>query len=386
MCEDFLSVLDKINRLYKNQSGMTLIDLAVALIVIGLLATPALQQYSDWKARKASEDTATHFNAIRQAIDVYYFQNGDYPCPASPGLGPNDANYGEEDCVGTSIGGGILQGTIPFSELKVPTDKTLDGWKNKITYTVTQNLTNGPATFDTTDAGGNLIVNGIRLDNTGQCDLATGMTPLAFRLIPGAPPTIDASVTDYILISHGATQAGAFNSSGAQSVACPAGATMDSENCDGDDTFIGDTCMKSDVEGSPNFYDDLVFMQPGAPTRIWSNSPIDPEDIFTNISNIGINNPNPQTNLDVIGNIKATNANTAQVCDVDGNNCFVPRLIGGYDPIMDCANTPNAMAMSGVSNASANCGTNFEIPTLGGCTPGKYVIGINADGKAICEP
>ena len=145
----------------KNECGFTLIDLAIATLVIGLLVAPLVTQYKNHLADKEFETVDTFFTDSKSAIDQYYFTNEKYPCPADPALGPNDANYGVADCTNPPLAGSgiqaivdagvdndgaggddiILKGAIPFKDLLMKVEDTLDPYGNKFNYAVSYNLT-----------------------------------------------------------------------------------------------------------------------------------------------------------------------------------------------------------------------------------------------------
>ena len=53
-------------------AGFTLIDMAIALMVIGLLVAPALYQYKIWNEKRAVDITDSRINSINHAIKVFY--------------------------------------------------------------------------------------------------------------------------------------------------------------------------------------------------------------------------------------------------------------------------------------------------------------------------
>lgn len=362
--------IKELKRLRDDQSGLTLIDMAIILMVIGILMVPALDSYKVWKQESQTGVTTQNFSSVDKAISDFYFDNGFYPCPANPALAPGAATYGDSDCITTNVGGGVLVGAVPFATLHIPLESSLDGWNDKLKYAVTQIQTTA-ATFSAT--GGNLRINGYRLLATGECDPAGLIDP-------------QTTTAQYVILSLGESGFGARTADGNVRGACPAmGTSADAENCNDNNTFLHHQCAQADITGAANFYDDLVTFKAGIPSRMWTFSPVDPTDIMSSANSVGINNPNPTTNLDVNGNIRAVRNNTAQNCDVNGANCFASRIIAGYEPAMDCNNVPQSMGMTGVGSAKANCNPTYTVST-GLCAAGKYVIGIDGSGGIICQP
>ncbi len=347
-------------KLLNDQSGMTLIDVAMVLMVLGLLLAPALATYKEWKVENERGTTRKNMLAINKALADYYFSHDyTYPCPADPEGNPSQDDYGVADCSATEIASGdAYVGALPFTDLLLPSDITLDGFSNKFTYAVSADP-EAPV---------------LEIPNI-DCET-------------GAPaPSANAH---FVIISHGETGVGARTAFGVERQACVEGSNMEAENCDGDITFVQETCTSNVPD--ENFYDDLTFHTATAPTRIWTESPEDHNDIMTDVAKVGINNLNPQFNLDVTGNIKATKTLANEICD-PGNpanpaaaaNCFNPSLIGGDEPEMDCSsNTDGATIMTGIGGSKAKCNISHTLPTTDCAANGRYIVGIGANGEVIC--
>ncbi|MGB4106493.1 MAG: type II secretion system protein [Alphaproteobacteria bacterium] len=356
-------------KLLNDQSGMTLIDVAIAMVILGLIAVPMIGQYREWKYEKEKGTTTGNYAAINKAIADYYFENNIYPCPADPTLGPGDLTYGDSDCAAAAVPGspGVLIGAVPLATLKIPVETNLDGWSNKITYAVTTAMTDTvtwlPATL------GALTVQG-RLPSATQCGGAIG--------------TIQSNA-HYALVSHGPTGTGAFTAQGNPREACPAaGDSADAENCIPNNVFVDEECMASD--GADNFYDDLIFAEDSIPSRIWEDAlEADPTDIISSAERVGINTQDPQATLHVVGNIKAEQSDANSICDESGAGCFRAGMIGGADPMMKCSSSPAATssAMSGISEARAKCQSGYTAAKLV-CASGKLIKGMDSDGGLIC--
>lgn len=356
-----------------SEKGFTLIDMCIALIVAGLLAAGALFQYNNYMAHHARDVTGTHDQIIETALAEYYFTNSSYPCPANPALPETDVNYGAEDCAGTVAAGGVmLIGAVPVQALKIPRHTALDGWSHKFTYAVTRALAAGVAPpFDPN--GGALTV---RTWSKAESVSGSGNEDV---IVEDAPPGADIH---WILISHGPRGIGARTATGQVSTACPTGAalTREAENCDGDATFADMSDGNAVSSGNnADYFDDMTWFDDGAPTRIWANSTINPQDIFSNVGLIGINNNDPQTSLDVVGNIRAENgAGADQFCDTNGANCFPSELIGGN--VSDCG----AGAITGIRNGRVVCQSNYAGIVSGNCS-GAGMAGISVTGGIICN-
>lgn len=231
----------------KNQAGFTLIELAIVILIGGILVS--FMGSALFAFMKKSQVNKTQFNMekVEEAFEDYFNINGRYPCPASRFLGPGDANYGREvddtSCstgneLGTALSGGVRIGAVPTRTLNLPDEFMNDSWQQKLTYAVTGILAEP----------GNYVANG------GRIILQDSATPPNSLVNP-------AGRAHYVIISHGLTGDGSFPAfdSVNRSTNCPTAANaLDRENCDDDRTFIS-TLIASDVTGTDFFDDYLVF-------------------------------------------------------------------------------------------------------------------------------
>jgi len=378
----------------RDSRGFTLIDISIFMLVIGLMAAPLIAQYD----RKIKEDnffgTIGNRGIIQRAIVDYYYEFDRYPCPADLGLGPDDPGYGREsrnpgtglcfapsaappgssrfvvttgrDADGDGVGDIVGIGGVPFADLRLPASKTLDGWSGKFTYAVTRSLTDAPASQNL-DLGA-ITVNAI--DKTG------------------ALVVVSAGEAHFVLVSHGNNGIGGFSADGVLMAPCATGvgAPVESENCDGDATFM-DNIARSFVPG-PNYNDDVVVMVDTVPTRVWTNSAVDERDIVSFDGYVGVNTRNAEDPLHVVGNVMVdgVGVGSEKICDRDNDNCFRPKVIGGSGT--RCAQSGGAVQpMIGVAYGWARCMDALP-PNHGivpaGCPADFAVQGIDAGGNIIC--
>ncbi len=85
----------------KKNSGFSLVELMIVIVIIGVLAAVAVPIYNNnvMKAKMSEADAA--LGSIRTQLRVYYGENGNYPAPgtgvAVVGAGWNDINATELD-------------------------------------------------------------------------------------------------------------------------------------------------------------------------------------------------------------------------------------------------------------------------------------------------
>lgn len=365
-----------------SSDGMTLIDMAIFMTVLGLMAVPIIQTYNNWKESKGLQDTQDRLAKISQAIDGFYYENERYPCPSDISLATTNPNFGHENCPPppTALAPpAALEGGIPFVDLKIPADISLDGWGNRLKYVVSDKQRVKP--FDKT--AGALTIQ----YPDPKCDSAL-------------PLLAPRSAVHYILLSTGVAGVGGWTASGTPTPnSCPVNGNSLSEkqNCDADGnissaastTFLSDTC-RSDVPGL-GYFDDVLSYRDAAPSRIWVYNSTNSSDIVTMAGNVGINNSNPQVPLDVAGNILADDPGSEKgrvysdsLCDVSGLNCFGPRDITGIMPTMTCNNKPQGTALRGFKSAAADCSGTYPPGTGRPCPGGQYVTGFDTAGNITC--
>ncbi len=381
-----------------NNKGFSLIELSIALIVIGLLVTPLIQQYNVLVKRKNYEGTGGAMDLVESAMNDFLQSEGRYPCPADITLASSDVNIGvfsgadnissgEEACppalpdangpaIGACVDGicraagrdadgvpggdSILIGGVPYATLGITEDQTHDGWNRKLTYVVTESMTNGAYNED----WGAISVQ----DENAESLIS------------------EVDSQSYLLVSHGINGLGGHTVQGVQVGPC-ANEGFEIENCDNDNIFVemGDRGW-SLVEG-PDYSDDIIAYNFSVFEGIWSLA-ADPEDIKTNtIGNVGIGEIDPQHPLDVKGDIKAVKTHADEYCNTEGagGDCFEPSVIG-TDGI-ECSG--DDQAMTGIANNDSVC--DLALPTTivkkgdGTCAPGEFIKGISAEGEVQCS-
>lgn len=263
------------------QGGFSLIEVAIALMVIGVLILPALTMYAiSVEAQKMAQNKVSVATAST-ALTKYVLLHGRYPTPAVPSDLIGSATFGRPavrpvggwlDCqaaglpagsicettLNTQALRGVLIGVLPFAELGIPYTSVLDSNKNLLTYAVTTNLT---ATGTYAEDGGGIIVRVLTS--------ATDDTPI--DLYVGTEPR-----SHFVVVGHGDDARGAFGQGGTRGQACGTAAnSTDFENCNNDGTFRSNLIAgTSDVQrflaaGAAHF-DDYVLERNSSAEGMWS--------------------------------------------------------------------------------------------------------------------
>jgi prepilin-type N-terminal cleavage/methylation domain-containing protein len=232
----------------KAPHGFTLIEMAIVLIIFGLILaailTP-LQAQRDLQARKQTQDTLEN---AKKALLGFAQANGRLPCPATnngTGIFPDDSGIANPNINGPC---NQLSGFLPASTLGVQPSNAqgfaIDGWDNPIRYAVNQNTVDsstGVATVNVT------LTNAVEMTNTSIAilkdipSLRVCRSAPTFNTTCSAPPT---STENNFLTNNAVAVVFSTGRTGAIS-----GGVEETENLNGNSVFIS---HDSTVAGAPN--------------------------------------------------------------------------------------------------------------------------------------
>lgn len=243
------------------QQGFTLIEMAIAVAIFGLLASGAIMATSAWLGKQALDKTARNLDRIESALTVYMVQNGGLPCPYNNNNVPAGTPVAL-DCTVVTFAVGI----VPYRALGLQRTDVLDGWNRYITYAVDSDWDDVNQWFFVAPPATPLHT----LQSLVDPDPLTG-GPGASALLDvqdstatsciTAPATDDPRCAAYVLVSHGEDGNGAYtNFTGGQRGGAPppAVAVAEGENSDGDATFA------AEAWAGDNQFDHIVrFRTPG---------------------------------------------------------------------------------------------------------------------------
>ncbi|MEZ0259721.1 MAG: type II secretion system protein [Alphaproteobacteria bacterium] len=308
--------LDKILEFRRDQSGVTLVEMAVVIGIISMsiFVTVSVIQPIENTARYNA--TKLNMQKIAMVLAAYAQHNNRIPCPGEPNTTVTTQPRGME--VGSGASGitvpnvrgnascrngatNFNEGIVPYATLGITRSDVLDGWGNLITYRVSPAFAidssaaatsvalaharcrtaytwmygdgtavsgaynrDGPkARFccpDTTMIASDIVVQdtaGVRLvpitrDSTGGNYASVNTATTTTSFDPVAR---NVTAVAYVLVSHGANGAGAYTSTGTRLSTSATTGTAEDENKDGDNIFVYADFNSSNTT---SHYDDIV--------------------------------------------------------------------------------------------------------------------------------
>jgi len=398
-----------LNPRYKSNKAYTLVGMAIALAVAGLIIGGAVGYYKIYKQNASIEKTVNNTDRIMKAVSNFLVQNGRYPCPAPINIATDNPTYGlESGCSSILVGALgtldatqrlwveqsisasnplVVRGAVPFRSLNLPEFLSLDAYNSRFEYAVTLALTN-KTTY--TNNGGGISIH----DASGNSLLPT------------------ADTADFLVLSHGKDKVGGYNKEGAQLRACGM-VELDKENCNTatDSRSIYISSSMADLgPGDADNFDDYVGFYSVPDKPLWTADVATgyhiyygDEDSNTPTVVIGKNIGDAfdsNMKLDVNGSIKATgNIYADYICD-DSKNERDSSSNSSYCLSADQLNTgfscPTGYVVSidgyAVSPAAANsslntygirlnCGTAINFT----CPKGQVMIGFDVSKNIKCD-
>jgi prepilin-type N-terminal cleavage/methylation domain-containing protein len=226
----------------KYNSGFTLVEMAIVLMIVGLLLGGLLVPLSAQMEQRNNADTQKSLTEIKDAIVGYALANGQLPCPADPTIATGSTNAGisRTTCTTTANSTGVL----PWATLGI---SETDAWGRRYTYRVTSDFADAIASAT---YGGCTPSPIPTLASFGLCSVGN----INVLSAASGGVTIAGSVPA-VIISHGKNAAGAYTPQGTQ---IAVGSNADEqENSDGsaDLTYVSHT-------PSPTFDDLVVWISP----------------------------------------------------------------------------------------------------------------------------
>lgn len=422
-----------------SNKGFTIIEIAVVLIIGGLLIASFSSGLIIYLEQAKIKTTQDRLQAIHDAIYTFQSANLRLPCVADPTIGVDLSGFGREvhlvvplaeaqpQCnnvdggesgalvlnnaavhgfAGTpapdSVPGQVIVGSVPVRSLNLPDEYILDAWGRRFTYVVTADLASFSTTsssslynpqfgiIDVVDSQGNPITvtyGGVN-DPNAVANGGTNTLPLVpFSNGVGTAP----GGAEFVIVSHGPNGVGGAtlgNAAAAPNVVQPciigAGATLESENCDGDHVFMRTLITARVGAADPNLFDDYLKINSlGATTGVPRGTVIayDPATGGVNTCPSGYRRFDEGTGRVIVGSALAGTsqddpdgipdvADVGEAPDPDGGDLFEANETGGfYESNIEDSHIPNHAHNISINIANA-AGTNTN-----SIAPGNGIIG-----------
>jgi prepilin-type N-terminal cleavage/methylation domain-containing protein len=128
----------------RRQSGFTLIEIAIVLVIVGLMIGGLIMPLSVQLEQRKVADTQKALDEAKEALAGFALRHGYLPCPAV------SAGNGLEDRADTQCRGGKRQGYLPWATLGLA---KLDSWNHLYRYSVTPEFSDSGARFNLSTPG-----------------------------------------------------------------------------------------------------------------------------------------------------------------------------------------------------------------------------------------
>lgn len=120
----------------KFSQGFSLLELAIVLLVMGILTSFSIPFINHLKLNESLIKTHKNQDYVIQAIAAYVIKYQHFPCPADPLATGKDVGIARKICRGKRA-----EGIIPYKSLGIHQSYAKDGFHNYITYVIEEDLT-----------------------------------------------------------------------------------------------------------------------------------------------------------------------------------------------------------------------------------------------------
>ncbi len=186
---------------HRIQTGFTLVELAIVLVIVALLTSGLLMSITAQRTSAENTDAQRQLETIREALLGFAMANGRLPCPAQANKPSTDDTSGNE--LARPCDGVLQHGVLPWKTLGLP---ETDPWGRRFTYSVSSVDSSASPSKSFTRVVPTDALASFSLNTTGSVNIRETWNSTA---------TI-ASDLPVVIVSHGSNGAGAFLPTGAQ--------------------------------------------------------------------------------------------------------------------------------------------------------------------------
>lgn len=193
-----------------SQRGFTLIEMAMVIMLIGLMVGGGLFALAPSIDKARINQTNTTLDQVESALVLFVIRNSRLPCPADGAnkLPADSATYGIEQ----PAGGGTCtvlptNAVIPWKTLGIDESFSTDGWGHRLSY-----WTSGMVAGTTSVTSPTLLRTGSSYPTGTYQSLIDAAGTIHEVMTPAAPSNDQAA---YVLVSHGKSGWYGWNKDGA---------------------------------------------------------------------------------------------------------------------------------------------------------------------------
>jgi len=234
-------------------TGFTLVEMAVVLLIMGILLGGLLPTLSSRIEQQRLNDVRKQLDEMQQAVLGYTLINGRLPCPAS-----STSNGMESFSTGGNAANGMCSnfdnGYAPAATLGLVTKDgyAVDPWNNRIRYAVTQSHSNAFTSID----GMKLTMNLTGLSSLAP-DLLVCTTAKGISASICAPGTALTANTGVPLVIYSTGKNGSYGGTGIDEAANP------NPNSNNNDRVFVSHLPTTSSAANGEFDDVVVWLSPG---------------------------------------------------------------------------------------------------------------------------
>lgn len=237
----------------RSEGGFSLIELAVVLVIVGLLVGGGIAAFEAGTEQTRRSEQRRQFETVRAALYGFAMSHGRLPCPDT-----TDPLDGREDTTGppgSSFECDALEGALPWADLGV---ERRDAWGHPLRYRVTTD----PGAYDDPEDFAEEVPPGepATFEIGSQGDIRVYS---AQGLVGGGSDGDVAGDVVALVASYGPQGEQVWINDDAV-INCPTGGSVgfsddENENCDRDQNFVDAGYRPPDVDGG---FDDMLTWIP----------------------------------------------------------------------------------------------------------------------------
>jgi len=233
---------------FSYQSGVTLVELAIVLVIISLLTVGGLKTFQNQREQVRYSDSQQYLDQIKQALLSFASVNLYLPCPDSDADG-NENRAGNGTC-------SAVEGGVPFLDIGLRQAEVKDGFGADILYRVNAQTSNLAAMQDNAQSASYFCNSTCTAGTLPQFDLNT--PPVAANNGVGNGQVCakaQANCTNASVMTYDAASVVLVAANQKGALSCNNRPAEEQENCDGDALF-----WQGDFRAvSSGFFDDTVL-------------------------------------------------------------------------------------------------------------------------------